>query len=300
MKAESRVLLATALFTGLAVGWATGCGSNGLRTQATLGPAGGTLSIPSEGVTLDVPPGALGSATEVTLSASSDSTGVLVGIEPAQLALAKSAMLAVTLSRPVHFFSVTEVTANGEQPLGLQSRVETTSGASVQLALDRFIQVRLTTDGPGDGGAPGACREHGDGDHPQGDQGDGNHEDGDGDHHGDDGGVRPDGGCDGNPGEDAGVHSDGGDGDHHGEDAGFHPDGGTGEHREDAGIRHDGGTVLTMECPAGFECDDGVCVVHGGDQEHDQCGGPDAGSCPTGLHCEDGHCLAPRDGGHGD
>jgi len=284
MKVESRVLLATALVTGLAVGWATGCGSSGLRAQATLGPAGGTLSIPSEGVTLDVPPGALGSTTEVTLRASSDSTGVLVGIEPAQLVLAKSAMLGVTLSRPVHFFSVTEVTANGERPLGLQSRVETTSGASAQLALDRFIQVRLSTDGPSDGGAPGACREHGDGDgdHHEGDQGDGEHDDGDGDHHG----------------EDGGVHPDGGDGDHHGEDAGFHPDGG--HHGEDAGIRPDGGTV-TMACPAGFECDDGVCVADGGnDEERDRCGEADAGSCPAGLHCDEGHCVAPRDGGHGD
>jgi hypothetical protein len=285
MKAESRVLLATALVTGLAVGWVTGCASSGLRAQATLGPAGGTLSIPSEGVTLEVPPGALGSTTEVTLSARSDGTEVLVGIEPAQLALAKSAMLGVTLSRPVHFFSVTEVTAEGERPLGLQSRVETTTGASARLALDRFIQVRLSTDGPSDGGAPGACRRHddGDGDHHHGDQGDGEHDDGDGDHHGDDGGVRPDGGCDGHPGEDAGVHRD--DGSEHGEDAGFHPDGGT----------------VTTACPPGFECDDGVCVADGGDdEERDRCGGADAGSCPTGLHCEEGHCVAPRDGGHED
>jgi len=274
MKTESRIFFAMALVAGLIAGWATGCGSTSLRTQATIGPAGGTLSLPSEGVTLEVPAGALTSTMEVTLSASSDARGVLVGIEPAQLALARSALLAVTLSRPVHFSSVTEVSAEGEWPLGLQSRVETATGASARLLLDRFIQVRLTTDGPTDGGAPGACREHedGDGDQHRGDDGDGAHDGGDDDGH------------------------------DHGEDAGIRHDGGSDEHHEDGGIHRDGGTIANMECPAGFECDDGVCVAPGGDdeEEHGHCGDADAGSCPTGLHCEDGHCVAPRDGGHGD
>ena len=51
--------------------------------------------------------------------------------------------------------------------------------------------------------------------------------------------------------------------------------------------------MASDECPDGFECDDGVCVLHGGNHEHDDddCQGMDAATCHDD---DDDH----PDGGH--
>ena len=263
MQTDSRLLASGAVVAGLALGWTAGCGSSAIGTRATLGPGGGTLSLPSEGVQLEIPAGALSAQVEVALRASADGRGVLVGIEPAQLTLARPAMLTFTLPASTHIASVTEVSATGEQPLGVDSRVETPAGSSARLKLARFTEVRLSTETMADGGSvPGACRAH-------------SREEGDGEK---------------------------GDGEHGGGDC---ADGGT--WAKDAGPE-DAGTVASMECPAGFDCDDGVCVAPGGDDEEEHgCGAADAGACPAGQRCDDGRCVehadagdddGPRDGGH--
>lgn len=245
MKTPSRLLASAAVSAWLVLGWAAGCGSSNITTRATLGPSGGSLSLPSEGVKLDVPAGALSAPVEVALRASSDGRGVLVAIEPSQLALAKTATLAVSLSRPVHISSVTEISSAGERPLGVEARVENASSTSARLRLDHFTQVRLSTEVPSDGGmVSGACREH---------------EEGDGERHG---GGQCDGGTEDDWGKDAGI-------------------------RKDAGADDDG-AVASMTCPSGYQCDDGVCVTPGGnDEEHDGC---DGGTCR--------HDDQSKDGGH--
>ena len=249
---NSRLLVGSMISAALALGWTAGCGPTNLGARATIGPAGGTLSLPSEGVRLDVPAGAFSTPVEVALRASSDSAGVLVGLEPAQLTLAKPATLTIALTWSAHIASVTEVSASGEQPLGVDARVETTGGASARLRIDRFMQIRLSTEVV-DGGAPtGACREH--------------ESDDDGEEH-----------------EDPRESRDGGSGDH------WSKDGGT----------RDGGSTASVTCPAGFECDDGVCVAPGGDDE-EHCRGADAGTCPAGHDDDDpdgGREGDHRDGG---
>ena len=267
--------LTTALVL-IALGTAN-CGSSTDSTQGMLGPAGGTLTL--AGVLLDVPAGALTQQTAVTLRTSNVPGAMLVGIEPAQLMLTQKATLGVQLSGKVHVSGVTEV---GGGPLGVDRRVENANGAQVQLRLDHFTQVRLALTEASDGGMSACCGD----DCGEGEHGDGGHSDGE---HGD--GDKGDGGiCDGGTG--GSDHGDGGTGDgEHGD--GEHRDGG---HHD--GEHGDGGMVASGGCPAGFECDDGVCVAPGGNDEEndDDCGehGDDDGgmtaSCPTGSHCSDGKC----------
>ena len=243
---------------GGVLGFVTACGSS-TGVQASIGPSGGSLSMESPAVRFDVPAGALSTETMVSLHASADSQSLLVSLEPAQLTLAKPGQLSVSMAGTRHLSGVAEVTVVGEQPIGVDARVEDASGVSTRLSLDHLMQVRLLTADATDGGtAPGACHDDRDRDH----RGEGN---GDGDHHdGEDG--------------DGGHH----DGEHH--DGGMQGDGGP-----------DGGVVGSAECPAGFECDDGVCVAHGGNHEHDDdCRGADGGRCPD----DDDHDGDHRDGGH--
>jgi len=226
MQKNTRLLAGIGLLAGLVLGWAVGCGSTDSGAQATLGPGGGTLSVPGSGVELVVPAGALSRPVDVAVKTSRDAAALTVSLEPVDLALAQPATLSVTLSGPVHFSGVTE-TSSG-RPMGLDDRIESASSAVARLRMDRFRQVRFSTEVTDGGtGAPGACREHEDGeDHDGGD---------DGDHDGD------------------GGHHDG-----------------------------DAGTPASMACPTGFECDDGVCVAPGGnDEHHGEC---DGGAC----HDDDG------------
>jgi hypothetical protein len=255
---------------------AVACGSRTSDVQATIGPAGGSLSLASPAVTFDVPAGALSTETTVSLHASADPQSVVVTLEPAQLALAKPGQLSVSMGGARHISSITEITHRGEQPLGVDTRIEDSSGASARLRLDHLTQVRMgLADGHDGGAVPGACRQHDD--ERDGEHGDGGHDDGE---DGDDG------------------HHDGGvaDGGHH---DGEHHDGGM----DDDDDRPDGGVVGSMECPAAFECDDGVCVAHGGNHEHDDdCHLADGGTCPDddheGEHRDGGHEDDHRDGGH--
>jgi hypothetical protein len=231
----------------------TACGSSP-GVQASIGPSGGSLAMENPSVRFDVPAGALTSDTLVSMRASTDPQSVLVTLEPAQLALAKPGQLAVSLSGTPHISGVAELTVAGEQPIGVDARVEDASGVSARLGLDHLTRVRImTADAPDGGTAPGVCHD----DHDRRHRGEGDGDDGDGHHDGDgDGG-----------------HHDGEDGEHH-----------------DGGVRGDGGVLASDECPDGFECDDGVCVAHGGNHEHDDdCRGMDAGTC----HDDDDH-----DGGH--
>jgi len=222
------------------LGAAAGCGSSTQQIESSIGPGGGSLSLPSPAVRLDVPAGALTATTTVSLRATADAQGLVVTLEPAQLALARPAQLSVSLEGPRHISSVTEVSRGGEQPIGVDARIEGSSGASTRLHLDHFTQVRVSTEAVSDGGtAPGAC-------HEDGMDGDGHEGDGMDDHH------------------DGGVDDDG---------------------------RPDGGVVASAACSAGFECDDGVCVAPGGnDEHHDDCPGADGGTCSD----DQEH----RDGGH--
>lgn len=249
---------------------AAACGSSSSGVQASIGPAGGSLSLANPAVTFDVPAGALTAETTVLLRASAAPQSVLVTLEPAQLALAKPGQLSVSLSGAQHISSITEVSSRGEQPIGVDARVEDSSGASASLRLDHLTQIRIAlADGPDGGTSPGACRQHED-------EGEGEQHDGE---------------------NDDGEHRDGGmaDGGHH---DGEHHDGGV-----DDDDRPDGGTVASMECPAGFECDDGVCVAPGGNHEHDDdCHLADGGTCSggdhEGEHPDGGHEDDHRDGGH--
>jgi hypothetical protein len=272
MKERSRLMRSIRTFLpfviGGLLGLVTACGSS-TGVQASIGPSGGSLSMESPAVRFDVPAGALSTETMVTLRASADPSALLVTLEPAQLTLAKPGQLSVSMAGARHISGVTEVTLQGEQPIGVDTRIEDASGASARLSLDHLTRVRVSTaDVPDGGTAPGACRDHRDGDD---DDGEGHHdgEDGDGGHHdGEDG--------------DGGHH----DGEHHG-----------GGMQGDAGP--DGGVVGASECPAGFECDDGVCVAHGGNHEHDDdCRGVDGGTCPDDDDHDGDHDGDHRDGGH--
>jgi len=228
-KATTTILIALAVLLGSAAG----CGSSTQQVDASIGPGGGSLSLLSPAVRLDVPAGALTATTTVSLRASADVQGLLVTLEPSQLALARPAELSISLGGPRHISSVTEVGHGGEQPIGVDARVEGSSGASTRLHLDHLTQVRVSTEAVSDGGTgPGACHEHG-----EGMDGDGHESDGD-----------------------------------------------------DDGVS-DGGVVASAACPAGFECDDGVCVAPGGnDEHHDDCPAADGGTCSD----DQEH----RDGGH--
>lgn len=246
----------------------TACGSSP-GVQASIGPAGGSLAMENPSVRFDVPPGALTTDTVVSMRASTDPQSLLVTLEPAQLGLAKPGQLSVSLTGRPHISGVAELTAAGEQPIGVDARVEDVSGVSARLGLDHLTRVRITTaDTPDGGAAPGACRD----DHDRRHRGEGDGDDGD---------------------DDDGHHDGDGDGGHH---DGEHRDGGV---PGDGGVG-DGGVIASDECPAGFECDDGVCVLHGGSHEHDDdCQGMDAGACPDdddhdGDHDDGDH----RDGGH--
>ena len=234
----------------------TACGSTNQGVQASVGPSGGTLSLASPAVQFDIPSGAFQTTTMVSLRASSEPGSLLITLEPAQLALSKPGQLSASINGAQHISSVTEVTHQGEQPIGVDTRIEDASGVSAQLHLDHLAQVRMSTGDVTDGGsAAGACREH-DGE--------------DGDHDGD----QRDGGMD--------------DGDHHDVqrfDGGMDIDG------------LDGGVVATTDCPLGFECDDGVCVAHGGNHEHDGCRNADGGICPDDDR-DGGQDGDHRDGGH--
>jgi hypothetical protein len=272
------LLALTTLLVAIALGSAN-CGSSSDSTQAVIGPTGGSLSL--AGVRLDVPAGALTQQTTVTLRTSNVPGALLVGIEPAQLALGHQATLGVQFTGKVHVSGVTDVAGGA---LGVDLRMENASGAKVRLRLDRFTQVRLALTEVSDGGTSACC---GGDDCGDGERGDGGHSDGE---HGD--GEKGDGGvCDG--GHPDGEHGDGGTGD------GEHGDGdhGDGDHHD--GEHGDGGMVGSAGCPAGFECDDGVCVAPGGNDEEnddDDCGehgdqdGGMGASCPAGSHCSDGKC----------
>ena len=240
---STRTFVLIALGALLAV--AAACGSGTSQVEASIGPAGGSLSLGSPAVRFDVPAGALTATTTVSLRASGDTQALLVTLEPAQLALAKPGQLSVSLDGSRHISSVTEVSHRGEQPIGVDARIEGSSGASARLRLDHLTQVRLSTGAGPDGGVvPGACRDRREG------------EDGD---------------------------------EHDGEDGGDHHDGGG---NDDDG-RPDGGVLASTACPDGFECDDGVCVAPGGnDEHHDDCDEADGGTCQD--DDEDEH----RDGGH--
>jgi hypothetical protein len=261
MKERSRLMRGIRTFVPLAMGGllalATACGSSP-GVQASIGPSGGSLSMENPSVRFDVPAGALTTETMVSLHASADPQSVLVTLEPSQLALAKPGQLSVSLSGAPHISGVAEVTSGGEQPIGVDVRIEDTSGVSAKLGLDHLTRVRLlTADAPDGGMAPGACHD----DHDRRHRGEGDGDDGD-----DDGG-------------------------HHGEGDGGHHDG---EHH-DPGVQGDGGVMGSSECPIGFECDDGVCVAHGGNHEHDEdCQGMDAGTCRD----DDDHDGEHPDAGH--
>ena len=158
------------------LGLVTACGSS-TGVQASIGPSGGSLSMESPAVRFDIPAGALSTETMVSLHASADSQSLLVSLEPAQLTLAKPGQLSVSMAGTRHLSGVAEVTVLGEQPIGVDDRVEDASGVSARLSLDHLTQVRLlTADAPDGGTAPGACHDDRDGEH----RGEGN---GDGDRH---------------------------------------------------------------------------------------------------------------------
>lgn len=270
------LLLLTTLLVALAF---AGCGSTSSATDATIGSAGGSLTL--QGIRLDVPAGALAQDTHVVLRSTSSPGSLLVGMEPADLALAREATLSVQIQGRVHVFDVSELRGTLALPVGVDSRVETATGAQLRMRLDHFAQVRMMmADGGSDGGAKTCCGD---------DCGEGEHRDGGADEHGD------------------GGHQDG----DHGDDKDGQGDGGVcdggGEHERD------GGVIASSACPDGFECDDGVCVAPGGNEEENDdgaCGDDDrdehhdadAGSstsCPAGTHCADGHCMPdqPSDGG---
>jgi len=275
------LLVLTTLLVALAF---AGCASTSSSTDAVIGSAGGSLSL--QGVRLEVPAGALTQDTHVVLSSTSSPGALLVGMEPADLDLARTATLSVQLQGRVHVFDVSELRGTASFPVGVDSRVETASGAQLRMRLDHFAQVRMMMmDGGSDGGAKTCCGD---------DCGEGEHHDGGDDHLGD-GGHKDD----GEHGDDKGGHGDGG-----------VCDGGTDDHGDH---QRDGGVISSSACPAGFECDDGVCVAPGGndeenddegcgeddsDEHHDKDAGPSA-SCPVGAHCADGHCMPdqPADGG---
>lgn len=267
MRIGSQFVFVAAASAALVLGWSAGCGSSSVEAQATIGPSGGSLSLPGEGIRLELPAGALQSATLVTLRASSDSRGVVVGVEPAQLGLAHAATLAVSFDRPVHISSVTELSGSGERPIGVDARVESATGASTRIGLLRFTQIRVSLETALDGGmVPGACRERDD------DEGEGDDEHGE---HRDGGGLG-----------EGGEHEDGGVADADGDEQ---------EHADGGQHQRDGGVPGSMACASGFECDDGVCVAPGGNHEHDDDCEVDGGTCRDDEHCDGGTCERPDD-----
>ena len=136
---------------GGVLGFVTACGSS-TGVQASIGPSGGSLSMESPAVRFDVPAGALSTETMVSLHASADSQSLLVSLEPAQLTLAKPGQLSVSMAGTRHLSGVAEVTVVGEQPIGVDARVEDASGVSTRLSLDHLMQVRLLTADATDGG----------------------------------------------------------------------------------------------------------------------------------------------------
>src|SRR5262249_61187248 len=70
MRLDLRLLAVAGLVMGLVLGSTSGCSSSGGVSQATIGPAGGSLSV--EDAQLDVPPGALTHPDQATLAATSD------------------------------------------------------------------------------------------------------------------------------------------------------------------------------------------------------------------------------------
>ncbi len=266
-------LLSLVLLFGLALGTG-GCtsGTGGVSTQATLGPAGGTLALEGQGVQLTVPAGALTAEAQVFLGATASRTGMRVTIQPDQLVLARAATLSVQFQGAAHIVRVDEIGSGSQWPLGVLSRVEKPTGAQVQVRLDHFSQLEVDVDdGASDGGSPTGCsRQGGEVDR-----------DADGGWH---------------------WHGDGWDGGMVGHGEGEHHDADGG--REDGGFDDDftggdAGTEIFLACPAGFECDDGVCVAPGGNDEENSCDA-DAGVpnvCPTASHCEDHRCLPGVDDG---
>jgi hypothetical protein len=262
------LLALTALLVLLGLG-THGCSSGtagNLSTQSTLGPAGGAVTL--QGIQLLLPAGALSADVNVVLRASISSKLVRISIEPNQLALARPATLSVTFQGAVHIVSVDELSGGSQWPLGVVSRVETASGSLVQLQLDHFAQLEVDVDdGTSDAGNPVGCCGPGGCDVLEG-----------GGHGGGKGGF-------------------GGDG-----DGGQDCDGGVG--REDGGLDdnytgRDAGLKILLDCPSGFECDDGVCVAPGGNDEEKACN-PDGGMptvCPVASHCEERRCLPDFDGG---
>ena len=127
----------------------TACGSSP-GVQASIGPSGGSLAMENPSVRFDVPAGALTTETVVSMRASTDPQSVLVTLEPAQLTLAKPGQLSVSLTRTQHISGVAELTVAGEQPIGVDTRVEDASGVSARLGLDHLTRrpvpaMRITT-----------------------------------------------------------------------------------------------------------------------------------------------------------
>ena len=280
-----------------------GCASNSTSAEAMLGPSGGSLALTAEGIRLDVPAGALAQNTAVVLTATV-STGVLVvGIQPTDLVLAQQATLGIQFQGPVHVSDVSEVRGSTSFPVGVDVRIETPAGAQLRMRLDHFAQIRVATEtGTSDGGTKTCCgedcEEHRDGGMQDADSWGGGD---DGEHS--DGGFCSD--------ESDGEHADGGVCDNG--NGGEPTDGGPGDddHR-------DGGVIASGSCPSGFDCDDGVCVSPGGNDEENQdnvCGGDEDGdgeadggqadggtsaSCPAGTHCSDGRCRPNETSDGGD
>jgi hypothetical protein len=101
-------------------------------------------------------------------------------------------------------------------------------------------------------------------------------------------------GCCGPDGCDA-LEGGQGHGDSRDEDDGGHAcDGGF----DDDYTGRDAGLKILLGCPSGFECDDGVCVTPGGNDEEKPCDDVDAGLfnvCPLFAHCEERRCLPDLD-----
>jgi hypothetical protein len=290
------LLALTALLLLLALGTA-GCSSGtagNASTQSTLGPTGGEVSLPGQGIQLVLPAGALSADVNVVLHASSWSGGVRVSIEPDQLALARPATLSVQFQGPVHVASVDELSSGSQWPLGVLSRVENANGAQVQVQLDHFAEVEVDLgDAAADGGGPiGCCGPAGcdalaPGGHGEGGQGDA--------------GQSCDGGFDDNlTGRDGGLKI------LLGCPSGFECDDGVcvapGGNDEEMPCDDGDGGLLSV-CPLFSHCQERRCLpdfddggVHLGNCESD--GG--MGICPLFSHCEEGRCLpgpVPIDGG---